>query len=815
MTEARFCREAGISLPRRSSSTFSPATLIDADRQYTPLSAQNQTWRGGFDFVDSSGPIFSMYMEMADEEDKKLAESWKADAEGILVFVRLHLLLSCFRPIHESQTGLFSAAVASLISVSIQDIQQNPQDTSNFYLENIYQLLAKSNQSNISISLPTSPPQFSPPTFAVWVNSLWFLSLAISITCALLATLLQQWARRYLKVTQIRSSLHKRARIRSFFAEGVEKSLLPLAVEALPTLIHVSLVLFFAGLVVFLWNVNLTIFKVVLSWISICTALYGCITLIPIFRHNSPYYSPLTSLTRGIVFVMASAFLLIYFCFDLLLFCLFWEFGRRGSIRISSHLLGWLSEVRDMIRMTPEKAALKSSSEIDTRALMWTFGSLDEDHELDRFFSGLPGFQNSRVLKQPLHGLDDRQKLRLLEAVIRLLDRTFSSNLLPDQVKRRRADICDNAMKLLDTPNAFQTIIRRLASEAGYGPVQSFKTVDIVRRWGDLKGEYSTLDQVIFSIIVARVQQRDGPWFILASDQLGIPETVLRSHAAHGDNLSLVILIYLTRKQFIHFGNTSWPSHTFLDVLGAASKFNVEDTSPDLQHEFCALWNQVVRKAQNVGNWNFSKRILKPIRHVYIRLHQGTSCAPTRFSASTSENNEILDEPYSYPVCNVTGHVHDGSASITSPHPVPQEDSAPSPHSLTSLGASSIPVPAPFHIDESVDTPPLLNNLHPTSDTVDNLHVPVTSPDPATAGVMQNIVAADIPTPLPTPEASSTSPLFSISRQPDVSLQHTANLLTPSDPPNISSSASNTVLDNIVHTGPSSSSHLPITRSAP
>jgi hypothetical protein len=33
-----------------------------------------------------------MYMEMAEEEDKKMAETWKADAEGILVFVRLHLL---------------------------------------------------------------------------------------------------------------------------------------------------------------------------------------------------------------------------------------------------------------------------------------------------------------------------------------------------------------------------------------------------------------------------------------------------------------------------------------------------------------------------------------------------------------------------------------------------------------------------------------------------------------------------------------------------------------------------------------------------
>ena len=33
-----------------------------------------------------------MYMEMAEEEDKKMVESWKADAEGILVFVRYCLL---------------------------------------------------------------------------------------------------------------------------------------------------------------------------------------------------------------------------------------------------------------------------------------------------------------------------------------------------------------------------------------------------------------------------------------------------------------------------------------------------------------------------------------------------------------------------------------------------------------------------------------------------------------------------------------------------------------------------------------------------
>ena len=35
-----------------------------------------------------------MYLDRAEEEDKKMAESWKGDADGILVFVSAHLL-SC------------------------------------------------------------------------------------------------------------------------------------------------------------------------------------------------------------------------------------------------------------------------------------------------------------------------------------------------------------------------------------------------------------------------------------------------------------------------------------------------------------------------------------------------------------------------------------------------------------------------------------------------------------------------------------------------------------------------------------------------
>jgi hypothetical protein len=62
------------------------------DDQYPPHSAQNQASaasRNVSSFVDGSGPIFSMYLEMATEEDTKIVENWKADADGILIFVRL------------------------------------------------------------------------------------------------------------------------------------------------------------------------------------------------------------------------------------------------------------------------------------------------------------------------------------------------------------------------------------------------------------------------------------------------------------------------------------------------------------------------------------------------------------------------------------------------------------------------------------------------------------------------------------------------------------------------------------------------------
>ena len=539
-----------------------------------------------------------------------------------------------------------------MISVSIQDLKQNPQDTSNFYLANIYQATINPNGPNNSSSLPSSPPPFSPPNSAVWVNALWFLSLVISLTCALLATLLQQWARRYVKITQSHDTQapHKRARIRAFFSEGVAKSLLPWAVDALPTLLHISLFLFFAGLVVFLCNIDLTIFGLVLSWVGLCVVLYGYITCMPIFRHDSPYYTPLSLPAWHIVTGIPYLVYRFLRWFNL-------------SVRYRHHAYFRFRDLEESCRKsfergmqnTAEENALNSPSEIDTRAFMWTFDCLDEDHELESFFSGSPGFCSSKVVDNPLPSLTEEEKWKLYRGLRGLLDRTLSSDLLPAPVKNRRAMICSKAVDPEHTPYA--CIIHAISFKYLHSGLLSSYLSTILGAGGNDEDtdEIQALFQI--SMIIARGKSHDDSWYIFASNVLGIPEASLRDYAAHGDDLSLVILIHFVRQQVTLFQKWYLPENYFSSVLATASNFSVKDTSPELQHKFCTLWNQIVNKAQVSGDRGMAHCILSPIRNFYLALHdEDTDSAPTQFSASTHDDDDILWQPSSYPVCKVRDH---------------------------------------------------------------------------------------------------------------------------------------------------------------
>jgi hypothetical protein len=74
--------------------------------------------------------------------------------------------------------------------------------------------------------------------------------------------------------------------MRAFFANGVKNIHVPWAIEGLPTLLHLSLFLFFGGLAIFLFNVDHEVFTYVAWWIGLFSFVYGMITPLPIVWHN-------------------------------------------------------------------------------------------------------------------------------------------------------------------------------------------------------------------------------------------------------------------------------------------------------------------------------------------------------------------------------------------------------------------------------------------------------------------------------------------------------------------------------------------------
>ncbi|KAI0266412.1 hypothetical protein BC834DRAFT_823665, partial [Gloeopeniophorella convolvens] len=118
-------------------------------------------------------------LKKSEKHDKELAETWKSDADGILIF-----------------TGLFSAIVTAFIVESYKRLQPDPGDTTNFILSQISQQLAPSLNGTQAPAV-TRPPPFHASPASIRFNILFFLSLCLSLTCALLATLMQQWSRNY------------------------------------------------------------------------------------------------------------------------------------------------------------------------------------------------------------------------------------------------------------------------------------------------------------------------------------------------------------------------------------------------------------------------------------------------------------------------------------------------------------------------------------------------------------------------------------------------------------------------------------------
>jgi hypothetical protein len=237
---------------------------------------------------------------------------------------------------------------------------------------------------------------------------LWFLSLVLSLNCALSATLMQQWARRYRELTASGSggAPHRRGRIQAYISDGMMRfGFLAQAVVPISTLLHISVFLFFAGLVEFLFPIYTAIAYTTLVSIGIFAFPYAILTILPSFYFNCPFGTPLSGVAWRISQFSQFAFLWA----GLKIWGLFYPL----VFNLTDRWMDWMSLVQEQLmirrrwlsqgqRRTVEKCAYDGAySTVVTRALSWTLMGLDKDKEVENFVARIPGFFDSHVISDP------------------------------------------------------------------------------------------------------------------------------------------------------------------------------------------------------------------------------------------------------------------------------------------------------------------------------------------------------------------------------------------------------------------------------
>jgi hypothetical protein len=239
-------------------------------------------------------------------------------------------------------------------------------------------LAAASNGSNFKIS---APAHFYPSASSLACNALWFISLGLSLTCALIATLFEQWAREFFHKADMRSAPVIRARIFSYLYYGLKRFNMHTVVDIIPLLFHASLVLFFAGLVAFLFPINVPIAAVAAALLVAVVAVYLLFAVLPLWSLDCPYHTPLSiACWRILRSVLA-----------------IWR-QRHGQVNDAPGTVDNGPETSDssstetMVEAMSHRAMEESPARAarDYRALVWTVKSLADNIELEPFVEGLP-----------------------------------------------------------------------------------------------------------------------------------------------------------------------------------------------------------------------------------------------------------------------------------------------------------------------------------------------------------------------------------------------------------------------------------------
>jgi hypothetical protein len=533
---------------------------------------------------------------------------------------------------------LVSAGVSGFLAQSYFGFQTNSQDVSAFYLSQLYQLQAGLNSLAPS-PIPAPPVPASEPNVS---HALWFVSLVMSFVCAVGATIVQEWIRRYQLLTQLWTNPHRRsARIRASISQDGFLESVPKVLKSLTLFLHLSIYLFIAGLTFLpLYFRDFSTLAVVL--VCFILALTGYFLLATGRVASPPILSRFALLP---IYSRDSAF-----------------FPSILPFRVWPTLL--------FVERQIERHASTRTLELDANAMSWLLDSLTHEEDFERFLTGIPGFYKSTQVENPAEVLKEANTAASPKAILAFMDRSLSSDL-PEGTRQRRIKISLEAMQTHPyiLQRSFFHALRINSIESAI-----FKSVDFVlladhNASGNNKDlNIRSLARCIVAIAINHLEDyhADERWAGIVQRRLNWAKDPFPREQR--DSIKLCNLVQLAREL-----NTLRPDSDTLrpdsealhpgvlhNSLREACNLNAANAAPTLQNEFCDFWNQLVIAAQlpdqDPDLRSKMTLILSSIRAIHGTLHPGAESQSATSPAITNDRDPILQNPLSYSQCPVSNH---------------------------------------------------------------------------------------------------------------------------------------------------------------
>ncbi|KAK0227824.1 hypothetical protein IW262DRAFT_1454999 [Armillaria fumosa] len=281
--------EAPVAAPPNSATAASTKKVFGMKRSTPTVKKGNDTYDyeqkypedAPYEEASSNARVWRTYEDESKNHDANMVEESRDNVDVLLVFA-----------------GLFSAVVTTFVAQTSQSLQPDYTAVSASLLyESVLVQRAIANSSSVD-SIAPSPLNptiaFVPAATDVWVNGLWFVSLFLSLTTALVAVLVKQWLHHYVALPS--GTPRDRSFTRQFRYAGFQKWRVQVIIGLLPVFMHLALAIFLVGLVIFLQPLRQALSWTIGTGTGLVYTVYVVAAILPILSPQCPYRTPLCDL---------------------------------------------------------------------------------------------------------------------------------------------------------------------------------------------------------------------------------------------------------------------------------------------------------------------------------------------------------------------------------------------------------------------------------------------------------------------------------------------------------------------------------------